>query len=77
MRKGPLFPLNSLMLHGVIYARHANHLDSDPQDDFRSDVRAYFGTGTQLQELYITPALLTPSNWDALAEAARWARERA
>ncbi len=77
VRKGPLFPLNSLMLHGVIYARHANHLDSDPQDDFTSDVRAYFGTGTQLQELYITPALLTPANWDALAEAARWARERA
>jgi hypothetical protein len=77
VQKGPLFPLNSLMLHGVIYARHANHLDSDPQDGFTSEVRAYFGTGTQLQELYITPALLTPANWDALAEAARWSRERA
>ena len=77
VKKGPLFPLNSLMLHGVIYARHANHLDSDPGGDFTSDVRAYFGTGTQLQELYITPALLSPANWDALAEAARWARERA
>lgn len=77
VQQGPLFPLNALMLHGVIYARHANHLDTDPQDDFTSDVRAYFGTGTQLQELYITPALLTPANWDALAEAARWSRERA
>jgi len=77
VQRGPLFPLNALMLHGVIYARHANHLDSDPAGDFTSDVRAYFGTGTQLQELYITPALLSPANWDALAEAARWARERA
>ena len=77
VKQGPLFPLNSLMLHGVIYARHANHLDSDPEDAFTSDVRAYFGTGTQLQEMYITPALLTPANWDALSEAARWARERA
>jgi hypothetical protein len=77
VRKGPLFPLNSLMLHGVIYARHANHLDSDPGGDFTSDVRAYFGTGTQLQELYITSALFSPANWDALAEAARWARDRA
>ena len=77
VRKGPLFPLNALMLHGVIYARHANHLDSDPGGDFTSDVHAYFGTGTQLQELYITPALLSSGNWDALAEAARWARDRA
>jgi hypothetical protein len=77
VRKGPLFPLNSLMLHGVIYARHANHLDSDPGGDFTSECRAYFGTGTQLQELYITPALFSPANWDALAEAARWARDRA
>ncbi len=77
VKKGPLFPLNALMLHGVIYARHANHLDSDPQGDFTSDARAYFGTGTQLQELYITPALFSSANWDALAEAARWARERA
>jgi len=77
VKKGPLFPLNSLMLHGVIYARHANHLDSDPGGDFTSECRAYFGTGTQLQELYITPALLSPANWDALAEAARWAGERA
>ena len=77
VRKGPLFPLNALMLHGVIYARHANHLDSDPGGDFTSECRAYFGTGTQLQELYITPALLSPANWDALAEAARWSRDRA
>ena len=77
VRKGPLFPLNALMLHGVIYARHANHLDSDPGGDFTSECRAYFGTGTQLQELYVTPALLSPANWDALAEAARWSRDRA
>jgi len=77
VKQGPLFPLNALMLHGVIYAQHARNLSTDPQNDFRSEVRAYFGSGTQLQEMYLTASLLTPENWDDLAEAARWARDRA
>lgn len=77
VRKGPLFPLNALMLHGLIYARHAKDLDGDPESDFGAEIQAYFGTGTQLQEMYLTPSLLTPGNWDTLAEAARWARARA
>ena len=75
--RGPLFPLNALMLHGLIYARKANRLDTDPADDFTDEIRSYFGTGTQLQEMYVTPALLTPENWDRLAEAANWARRNA
>ncbi len=74
---GPLYPLNSLMLHGIIYARFQKGLDSDPGNDFRNEVRSYFGTGTQLQELYITPSLLTQANWDDLAEAANWSRANA
>jgi len=77
VKKGPLFPLNSLMLHGLIYARSAKNLDTDPGDDFASEVHDYFGTGTQLQEMYITPSLLTPKNWDVLAEAAKWSRANA
>jgi hypothetical protein len=72
--KGHLFPLNSLMLHGIIYARQAEHLDNDPQHGFVHEVRSYFATGTQLQEMYITPSLLSNENWDDLAEAANWAR---
>lgn len=75
--RGPLFPLNSLMLHGLIYARRANKLDTDPGNDFGSEIRAYFGTGTQLQEMYVTPALLSQANWDTLAEAANWSRRNA
>ncbi|HKE92475.1 MAG TPA: hypothetical protein VKB45_19235 [Gemmatimonadales bacterium] len=77
VRQGPLFPLNALMLHGLVYARHANRLMTDPGGDFTSEIRAYFGTGTQLQEMYVTPSLLTAENWDTLAETARWARARA
>ena len=72
---GPLFPINSLMLHGIIYAEHAAHLASDPGNDFGNEVHAYFATGTELQEMYITPSLLTPADWDLLAEAARWSRD--
>ena len=59
VQNGPLYPLNSLMLHGMIYAQHHRDLDKDPGNDFRNEVRSYFGTGTQLQEMYITPSLLT------------------
>jgi hypothetical protein len=77
VQAGPLFPLNSLMLHGLIYAKQAEHLGSDPEDDFQKEVRSYFGSGTQLQELYISHALLSKSNWDTLAEAANWSRHNA
>jgi len=77
VRRGPLYPLNSLMLHGLIYAQHHKYLDKDPDHDFRNEIRDYFGTGTQLQEMYITPSLLTKQNWDDLAEAANWSRAHA
>ena len=75
--RGSLFPINSLMLHGLIYAKRANKLDTDPQNDFTDEIRAYFGTGTQLQEMYVTPSLLTQQNWDTLAESANWSRRNA
>lgn len=72
VKQGPLYPLNSLMLHGIIYAQHADRLQKMDEDEFRRDVHAYFGNGTQLQEMYITPSLLSAQNWDDLAEAAKW-----
>ena len=77
VRRGPLYPLNSLMLHGMIYAQRHPHLNTDPGNDFRNEIHSYFGTGTQLQEMYITPSLLTPTNWNDLAEAAKWSRANA
>ena len=77
VKAGPLFPLNSLMLHGLIYAQHAKDLSSDPGNDFADEVHSYFGTGTQLQEMYITPSLLNAKNWDVLAAAAKWSRKNA
>ncbi len=77
VQAGPLFPLNSLMLHGIIYAEKHKKLNVEYGESFRNEVRSYFGTGTQLQELYITPSLLSQQNWDDLAEAAKWSRANA
>lgn len=72
-----LFPINSLMLHGVIYAKHAYWLDydNDHGEGFTSEVRSFFGTGTMLQELYVSPALMDAKHWDIVADAAKWARK--
>jgi hypothetical protein len=78
VRKGPLYPLNSLMTQGVAYSRHG--LAGDPSFDsagFRDDVRAFFGSGTGLQELYIQPDKLSAEDWRVLAEAAKWSRANA
>ena len=78
VRKGPLYPLNSLMTQGVAYSR--NGLAGEPTFNsagFKEDVRAFFGGGTGLQELYIQPGKLTPMDWQVLAEAAKWSRANA
>ena len=75
--QGPLYPLNSLMLHGLIYAQYAKHLSDDPHGDFAREVQSYFATGTQLQEMYCTPALLSQANWDEIARWARWSAAHA
>ncbi|HEX3623791.1 MAG TPA: enterotoxin [Verrucomicrobiae bacterium] len=77
VQRGPLYPLNSIMLHGIIYATNANKLTTTSDADFADEVREFFGTGTQLQEMYITPRLMNAQNWDDLAEAAKWARANA
>ena len=76
--KGPLFPLNSLMTQGVAYSRQG--MAGDPTFNsagFKDDARAFFGSGTGLQELYIQPGKLTTDDWRVLAEAAKWSRANA
>lgn len=77
VKAGKLYPLNSLMLHGIVLAQQAPGLSNSSDADFANEVRSYFGTGTQLQELYITPSLLSAADWDVLAEAAKWSRANA
>jgi hypothetical protein len=75
VKRAPLYPLNSLMSHGVAYSRHGNPGDpSYNSAGFRDDIHAYFGGGTDLQELYVQPGKLSSADWDELAEAAKWSR---
>ena len=75
VKAGPLYPLNSIMNHGIVHAAlGAAGRASGSGNDLRNEVRSYFGSGTALQELYIQPSIMTNSAWDALASAAKWAR---
>jgi hypothetical protein len=76
VRRGTLYPLNALMLHGLVYARHAKKLETDAHRDFADEVHTYFAAGTQLQEMYVTPTL-SNTQWALLAEAAKWSRHNA
>jgi len=74
VQRAPLYPINSLMTQGVMFAHHGLPKE---RDGLVADIRAFFASGTNCQELYITPSLLDAPAWDALAEAARWSRENA
>jgi hypothetical protein len=74
VQRGPLYPLNSLMLHGIIFAKNASKLETADDKDFADEARSFFASGTQLQELYLTPKLLSKQNWDDLAGAAKWSQ---
>ena len=75
VRNGPLFPLNALMFHGLAFAKLGTptRMNNDVEA-YRRDVLDFFASGTALQELYVTAALLTPTHWDILAEMVRWAK---
>lgn len=72
--RAPLYPINSLMTQGVMFA---NHGLPDEKDGMVEDIRAFFASGTNCQELYLTPSLLDAKTWDVLAEAAKWSRSNA
>jgi len=78
VKVAPLYPLNSIMTHGVIHASlGAAGRAAGSGNDLRNEARSYFGSGTALQELYIQPSIMTPSSWDAVAAAAKWAHQNA
>jgi len=75
VQSGPLYPLNSLMLHGpCISDRRAPSKMVRSEKSIADEIWSFFASGTNLQELYITPRLLTEKMWDELAAAAKWSR---
>src|SRR5699024_181599 len=71
------FPLSNLMTHGIIKGR-LNEIGGkdDPLNKFTDDAMFYFGRGVTMYELYISPDLLNPGEWNALSKSLKWAEDR-
>ncbi len=77
-RKSPLYPLNSVMHHGLVHGRcFQGEKVGKAGTDLKNEARSYFATGAMLQEMYLTPAMMTQDGWDRVAEAATWAHANA
>jgi hypothetical protein len=76
-KTGFLYPLNALMNHGIVFANGHPYGNQalKGSHDMRNDVRTYFGGGYALQELYLSPDILKAEQWDAIAEAVKWAKK--
>ena len=81
--QSPLFPVSSVMVMGPVLAPYVHHqgFDTTTIQEWKNEVRSYFGLGVNLQELYIGPTnpdtgkpLMTDDLWDIVAEGAKWAR---
>lgn len=76
--RSPLFPLNSMMMHGIIVNRGGPPTVMDVSasaqstQDFADEVWMGVACGTGLQEYYITPKLMHEKWWDILADGVKW-----
>jgi hypothetical protein len=78
VKRAPLYPLNSVMLHGICITNvgYPASLEMDMKN-ISDGIWSFFASGTSLQEMYINPHLLTAPMWDCLAAAAKWSHENA
>lgn len=79
VERSPLYPLNSIMAHGIVHGRYfqGGDMAKNNPPDLKNEARSYFAIGTSLQELYLTPSLMTSQAWDDVADAAKWAQANA
>ena len=73
---GPLYPISSLMIHGIMI-NGGGRVKTFDERDMIDEIRSFFASGVNLQELYIDPSRMTAAAWDVLAEAAIWSRANA
>lgn len=78
VQAAPLYPLNSAMHHGVVHGRaFQGDKVGKAGNDLKNEVRSYFANGASLQELYLTPSMMTTEAWDQVAASAKWAQAHA
>ena len=76
VRKSPLYPLSSVMVHGLVLAelgRPKQFMDQSDAD-FRDQAQSFVCSGINCEELYIDYHLMTPRRWGFLAELLKWSR---
>src|SRR5208283_3470025 len=74
-KQGLLFPMSSLMTHGIIQG-NLNLLggENESLDSFSNEVMMYFGRGVMMWELYVTPEVLSDNEWNAITSSIKWAK---
>jgi hypothetical protein len=67
------FPMSSIMTHGIIRGQQ-NLLGGkdEPIRDWDDALIHYFSVGNMMVELYITPSLLNPAEWQSLGHGLEW-----
>ena len=79
--RSPLFPMNAMMMHGIIVNRGGPPTCMDISDsaestqDFADEVWMGVAAGFGLQEYYITPKLMHEKWWDILADGVKWIKK--
>ncbi|MFU8780220.1 MAG: enterotoxin [Kiritimatiellia bacterium] len=74
---GPLYPINALMLHGILIGERPGRAPAALPLDEQSvadEIWSFFASGTCLQELYVSPDVPSTGMLEHLAQAAKWAR---
>jgi hypothetical protein len=72
-----LFPVSSMMTHGIIKGR-LNMLGGREEsfESFTNEVVMYFGRGVMMWELYVSPEVLSREEWQTIASCVNWGRRR-
>ncbi|HEX9006742.1 MAG TPA: hypothetical protein VF889_05580, partial [Bacteroidota bacterium] len=75
--KGLWFPVANLMTHGIIKGKlELLGSPEEPLDKFTDDALLYCARGVSMYELYISPDIMSPGEWGAIARSLAWARDR-
>lgn len=68
------FPMSSLWTQSIIKGTYLElGGKNESLEDWKDHLVNFLGVGSQLNELYITPTLLKPAEWDALGTSLQWA----
>ncbi|MHC5116361.1 MAG: alpha-amylase family protein, partial [Planctomycetota bacterium] len=79
IKPSPLYPINSLMVVGMVYSQYGLGRTSVDKTDksFADQAWSFFASGTQMQELYMSQKVMNKRKWSILADAIKWAHANA